>query len=113
MSKHINNKAMQNGGFAQYSFDLNDNIGGLPARISLNNTKDGDCNNDSNSNMYSGGSMHRKHRKHSKSHKSKSHGSFMVCYGLSWSFMMVFHHGLFTTVFHHGLSRRSFILHFS
>ena len=75
MSKHINKKAMQNGGFAQYSFDLNDNIGGLPARISLNNTKDGDCNNDSNSNMYSGGSMHRKHRKHSKSHKSKSHKS--------------------------------------
>ena len=51
MSKNINKKAMQNGGFAQYTFDLNDNIGGLPARISLNNTKDGDCNNDSNSNM--------------------------------------------------------------
>ena len=28
---------------AIYSFDLNDKIGGLPARIPLNGTADGDC----------------------------------------------------------------------
>ena len=32
----------QRGG-AIYSFDLNDKIGGLPARIPLNGTADGDC----------------------------------------------------------------------
>ena len=30
-------------GGAIYTFDLNDKIGGLPARIPLNGTQDGDC----------------------------------------------------------------------
>ena len=72
MSKTHTNKAIQNGGFAQYTFDLNDNIGGLPARIPLNNTKDGDCQNDSN--MYIGGAKKRRNRKtNNKSHNSHTH----------------------------------------
>ncbi len=72
MSKTHTNKAIQNGGFAQYTFDLNDNIGGLPARIPLYNTKDGDCQNDSN--MYTGGAKHRINRKtNNKSHNSHTH----------------------------------------
>ncbi len=74
MSKTHTNKAIQNGGFAQYTFDLNDNIGGLPARIPLNNTKDGDCQNDSN--MYIGGAKYRKNRKtNNKSHNSHTRKS--------------------------------------
>ena len=40
LQKSIKHK--QRGG-AIYSFDLNDKIGGLPARIPLNGTRDGDC----------------------------------------------------------------------
>ena len=35
-------KRQQRGG-AIYTFDLTDKIGGLPARIPLNGTRDGDC----------------------------------------------------------------------
>ncbi len=35
-------KRKQRGG-SVYSFDLNDKVGGLPARVSLNGTIDGDC----------------------------------------------------------------------
>ena len=43
MSNKMSNKMMSHKGGAIYSFDLNDKIGGLPARIPLNGTRDGDC----------------------------------------------------------------------
>ena len=39
--KRIHKRAHRGG--AIYSFDLKDKIGGLPARIPLNGTQDGDC----------------------------------------------------------------------
>lgn len=41
-SKKTKKSKYQKGG-AIYTFDLNDKIGGLPAWIPLNGTKDGDC----------------------------------------------------------------------
>ena len=35
-------------GGAVYGFDLNDNIGGLPARVALTNTNDSDCPSSAN-----------------------------------------------------------------
>lgn len=40
--KRLTKSSMHRGG-AIYSFDLNDKVGGLPARIPLNGTADGDC----------------------------------------------------------------------
>jgi hypothetical protein len=73
------NKNKQKGG-ALYSFDLNDKVGGLPARVSLNGTADGDCPSgkitDFGMNNYQiarGGSKSKKSKsKKSKSKKSKS-----------------------------------------
>ena len=39
----INKTKKQQRGGAVYSFNFNDKVGGLPARVSLNGTVDGDC----------------------------------------------------------------------
>lgn len=39
----INKTKKQQRGGAVYSFDFNDKVGGMPARVSLNGTVDGDC----------------------------------------------------------------------
>ena len=39
---------MNKSGGALYGFDLNDNIGGLPARVALTNTSDSDCPSSAN-----------------------------------------------------------------
>jgi hypothetical protein len=73
-------KTQQRGG-AIYTFDLNDKIGGLSARIPLNGTRDGDCpatdtmdlgfvNYGMTRPVASGGGRRRRHR-HSKSKTSK------------------------------------------
>lgn len=74
-------KFKQQKGGAIYSFDLNDKIGGLPAWIPLNSTKDGDCPaseiNDlgfSNYGITRGGSRSRS-SKLSKKSKSQKRGS--------------------------------------
>ncbi len=71
------NKKLRGG--AIYTFDLNDKIGGLPARIPLNGTQDGDCPASpvselgfTNYGMVRGGRRHSKHKK-TKSHTRKSH----------------------------------------
>jgi hypothetical protein len=71
--KKANRKTHRGG--ALYSFNLNDKIGGLPARIPLNGTEDGDCPNCEikdlgfvNYGIKQGGG--RKSRRHSKSRKT-------------------------------------------
>jgi hypothetical protein len=69
-------------GGAIYSFDLNDKIGGLPNRISLNGTQDGDCPSGNISELgfanygltkpMNGGKRHNKSKKHRKTKQSKS-----------------------------------------
>lgn len=68
-------------GGAIYSFDLTDKIGGLPARIPLNGTQDGDCPSTldkdlgfTNYGMTRGGSRSKSHnnkKRHTK--KTKTH----------------------------------------
>jgi hypothetical protein len=83
--KKLNKKSLkpntnQKGG-AIYTFDLNDKIGGLPAWVPLNGTKDGDCPAAPvqdlgfvNYGLAKGGSRKRSSRRHSKSkHSKKSH----------------------------------------
>ena len=74
-------KSKQQKGGAIYSFDLNDKIGGLPAWIPLNGTKDGDCPASetkdlgfTNYGMTRGGARSRS-RKLSKKSKSQKRGS--------------------------------------
>jgi hypothetical protein len=78
-------KPMNHKGGAIYTFDLDDKIGGLPARVSLNGTQDGDCPSTDtadlgfvNYGMKRGGGRRHKttrrtnsSRKHKKSKKSK------------------------------------------
>jgi len=78
--KKLNKKSIkpeQKGG-AIYTFDLNDKIGGLPAWIPLNGTKDGDCPASDtkdlgfvNYGLAKGGS--RKRSKNNKKHSKKTH----------------------------------------
>jgi hypothetical protein len=78
--KKLNKKSLkseQKGG-AIYTFDLNDKIGGLPAWIPLNGTKDGDCPASDtkdlgfvNYGLAKGGS--RKRSKNNKKHSKKTH----------------------------------------
>lgn len=86
--KHLskkNFKPQQKGG-AIYTFNLDDKIGGLPAYVPLNGTRDGDCpatdTKDlgfTNYGISKGGA--RKHhskkhsKKHGKMHRSKMHHS--------------------------------------
>ena len=67
-------------GGAVYTFNLDDKIGGLPARIPLNGTQDGDCPASDVNNLgmvnygaASGGA--RKHRRNSRSNSYKKHKS--------------------------------------
>ena len=76
-------------GGAIYSFDLNDKIGGLPARIPLNGTQDGDCPASDTKDLgfvnygaTKGGarrkqksSRHSKHVSKSRKNKSRKHKS--------------------------------------
>jgi hypothetical protein len=68
----------QHRGGALYTFDLSDKIGGLPSRVPLNGTQDGDCPGTDtkdlgfvNYGVKSGGS--RRHSKHKKSHRKSHH----------------------------------------
>jgi len=78
LTKKIN-KNKQKGG-ALYGFDLTNKVGGLPSRVSLNGTADGDCPTgkitDFGMNNYKiahGGFKSKKYKvKKSKSKKSKS-----------------------------------------
>ena len=78
-TKKIHKSRSHQKGGAIYTFDLNDKIGGLPANISLNGTRDGDCPQNgaldlgfTNYGLTKGGNRNRKHRSH-KSKKSKVH----------------------------------------
>jgi hypothetical protein len=73
-----NKKAKHRGG-AVYSFDLNEKIGGLPARITLNGTQDGDCPKSdvfdlgfSNYGLIKGGSKKKQNSKKSKKSKKSN-----------------------------------------
>ena len=73
-------------GGAIYTFDLNDKIGGLPARIPLNGTQDGDCPATDTANlgfvnygMTKGGARRynqtkKKHNKKRNSHTKRRNG---------------------------------------
>ena len=69
--KSTHNKNKHRGG-AVYSFDFNDKVGGLPARVALNGTTDGDCPSGNLSDLgmtnYNGG------RREGKSNKKRSAG---------------------------------------
>ena len=80
--KRSTKKMINHKGGALYSFDLLDKIGGLPARMGLNGTSDGDCPkgnvSDFGMNNYTitnGGSRKHKKNKLAKSKKSKSRKS--------------------------------------
>ena len=67
----------QHRGGALYTFDLNDKVGGLPARVPLNGTADGDCPGTDtkdlgfvNYGLTRGGGRKRRSLKHKKSKKS-------------------------------------------
>ena len=69
-TKSKTNKKSQHKGGAVYTFDLNEKIGGLPARIPLNGTQDGDCPTNgaldlgfTNYGLTKGGSYKKKHKK--------------------------------------------------
>jgi len=77
LNKNNKNKKLRGG--AVYTFDFNEKIGGLPARVPLNGTQDGDCPASpvselgfTNYGMVRGGRRHLKHKK-SKRHTRKSH----------------------------------------
>lgn len=77
-TKSKTNKKSQHKGGAVYTFDLNEKIGGLPARIPLNGTQDGDCPTNgaldlgfTNYGLTKGGSYKKKHKKSMRSKKFK------------------------------------------
>jgi hypothetical protein len=81
-SKTSKHKYNHKGG-AIYSFDLTDKIGGMPAYLPLNGTKDGDCPASdtkdlgfTNYGMTRGGARKRHSKKHSaKKHSAKKHSA--------------------------------------
>lgn len=77
LAKRQTKVKMARGG-ALYTFDLNDKVGGLPARIPLNGTADGDCPGTDvkdlgfvNYGVAKGGARRLRSKKSKKSNKSK------------------------------------------